>query len=79
MQLKETNGYNTSTELNISSVSEKSGSSEHRVYEILYPLDEEQPRANIVSNDAVDDNFKKPVFSDVSTMEWLATWRSLDK
>ena len=79
MQLKETNGYNTSTELNISSVSEKSGSSEHRVYEILYPLNEEQPRANIVSNDTVDDNLKKPVFSDVSTMEWLVTWRSLDK
>ena len=38
MLLKETKGYNTSTELNISSVSEKSGFSEHRVYEILYPL-----------------------------------------
>jgi hypothetical protein len=79
MQLKETKSYNTSTELNVSPVSENSGSSEHRVYEILYPLDEEQPHPNIVSKETVSNKFNKPLFSNVSTLEWLTTWRSLEE
>ena len=77
MELKETNSLPTSVGINVAMLSEKNNSGNHGAYEILFPLKEDSPDQNTENNDS-DKYFGKPIFRNVSTLDWLKTWRSLE-
>ena len=75
MELKETKHLSTSAELNVVTPSEKNNSQGHGIYNILFLPEEGEPDTT-VDDKYSDNNHKKPKFSDVSTLDWLKTWRS---
>ena len=77
MELKETTNLPASVEINVQTPSKRNGSSNQRVYDILFPLIEDEP-APIIDKDSSQKYNKKSLFRSVSTLEWLTTWRPLE-
>ena len=75
MELKETKHLSTSAELNIVTSSEKNNSQGQGIYNVLF-RPEEGEQDMTVDDKYSDNNHKKPEFSNVSTLDWLKTWRS---
>ena len=75
MELKETKHLPTSTELNVVTPSEKNNSQGQGVYNVLFHTEDMEPDAT-VEDTYSDNNHKKPEFGNVSTLDWLKTWRS---
>ena len=75
MELKETNNLSTAAELNAVTPSEKNNSQGQGIYNVLF-LPEEEEIDTTVDNKYFDKNHKKPEFGNVSTLDWLKTWRS---
>ena len=75
MELKETRHLSTSAESNVVTPSEKNNSQGQGIYNVLFlPEEEEQDRT--IDEKYSDNNREKPEFGDVSTLDWLKTWRS---
>jgi len=77
MDFKKTNRLSTTTEINIASKSGKDDFDNLGVYNILFPSEESEADQNI-DNKYSDKAQKKTIFGNVSTLEWLITWRSLE-
>ena len=75
MEVKETKQLSTSAELNIVTSSEKNNSQGQGIYNVLF-LPEEGEQDTTVDDKYSDNNHKKPEFGNVSTLDWLKTWRS---
>ena len=75
MELKETKHLSTSAELNVVSPSEKNNSQGQGIYNVLF-LPEDGEQDTTVDDKYSDNNHKKPEFGNVSTLDWLNTWRS---
>ena len=76
MELKETKHLSTSAELNVVTPSEKNNSQGQGIYNVLFLPEEGEPDTT-VDDKYSDNNHKKPEFSNVSTLDWLKTWRSI--
>ena len=77
MDFKEANPLSTLTEIDIASKSGRDKSDNLGVYNILFSSEESDADQNIDSKYS-DKGQKKTVFGNVSTLEWLITWRSLE-
>ena len=78
MELKDTSNLPTSVEMGVTPVSERNDPKNHKVYDILFPPKEDEADANIGSkNTHISHN--KIIFSSVSTLDWLKTWRSIEE
>ena len=75
MDLKETKHLSTSAELNIVTPSEKNNSQGQGIYNVLFLPEEGEPDST-VDDKYSDNNRKKLEFGNVSTLDWLKTWRS---
>ena len=75
MELKDTKRLSTSAELNVVTPSEKNNSQGQGIYNLLF-LPEEEKQETTVDDKYSDNNRKQPEFGNVSTLDWLKTWRS---
>ena len=75
MELKETKHLSTSAEMDAVTPSEKNNSQGQGIYNVLFPPEEGEPDST-VDDKYSDNNHKKPEFGNVSTLDWLNTWRS---
>ena len=75
MEVKETKQLSTSAELNIVTSSEKNNSQGQGIYNVLF-RPEAGEQDTTVDDKYSDNNHKKPEFGNVSTLDWLNTWRS---
>ena len=78
MELKDTRNLPSSVEMGVTPVSERNDSKNHKVYDILFPPKEDDANPNIGNKNAYKSH-KKIIFSSVSTLDWLNTWRSLEE
>ena len=75
MELKKTNPLLSPVEINVVNPSEKNNSDKPSVYDITASAEEDKADNNIDSNHS-DTNGEERKFSNVSTLDWLQTWRS---
>ena len=75
MELKKTNHLLSSIEINVVNPSERNNSDKPSVYDITYSAEEEKDDNSRDSNHS-DTNREGRKFSNVSTLDWLQTWRS---
>ena len=75
MELKETKHLSTSAEKNKVTPSERNNSQGQGIYNVLFLPEEGEPNTT-VDEKYSEDNHKKPKFGNVSTLDWLRTWRS---
>ncbi len=75
MELKDTKHLSTSTEINVVSPSEKNNSESQGIYNLLF-LPKEGEQDAPVDDKYSDKNQQNPKFGNVSTLDWLNTWRS---
>ena len=78
MELKKPNHLPTSAEINTVNSSERKNSQDQGIYNILFPPAEEEPDASIEDKYA-NNGTQKMLFGNVSTLDWLKTWRSIQK
>ena len=77
MELKETNHLLSSVEINVVKPSEKHNSDKPRIYDMFLSADEPEADSS-VDNKYSDINNKERKFGNVSTLDWLQTWRSTE-
>ena len=77
MELKKTNDLTAPAETKVPSISDRKEPNKYSVYDILIASKEDTSEQNI-ENKIVHKDHEKPIFSDVSTLDWLKTWRSLE-
>ena len=75
MELKKTNNLLSSVEINVLDPSERKNSDKPSVYDITFSAEEDEADSRIDSNHS-DTNGEGRKFSNVSTLDWLQTWRS---
>ena len=75
MELKETKHLSTSAELNVVNPSEKNNSKGQGIYNVLFLSEEAEPDKT-ADDKYSDNNHEKPEFQNISTLDWLKTWRS---
>ena len=75
MELKETKHLSTSAEMDVVTPLEKNNSQSQGIYNLLFSPEEEKPDTT-VDDKNFDNNHQKPNFGNVSTLDWLKTWRS---
>ncbi len=77
MELKETNHLLSSSEINVVKPSDRNNSDKPRIYDIFLSAEkDEAARSTDSKNSDIDREEQK--FSDVSTLDWLQTWRSTE-
>ena len=75
MELKKTNNLLSSVEINVLDPSERKNSDKPSVYDITFSAEEDEADNRIDSYHS-DTNGEGRKFSNVSTLDWLQTWRS---
>ena len=75
MELKETKHLSTSAEMDVLTPLEKNNSQSQGIYNLLFSPEEGEPDTT-VEDKYSDTNHQKPKFGNVSTLDWLKTWRS---
>mgnify|MGYP001195339441 FL=1 len=75
MELKKPNHLPTLAEINVDNSSERKNSQDQGMYNILFPPEEEEPDTSIEDKYA-NNVSQKMLFGNVSTLDWLKTWRS---
>jgi len=77
MELKETKNLPTSEKVNVTSLSKRNNSNNsNRIYDVLFPLAEDNSDQNIEDMRS-NKKYQKAPFGTVSTLDWLKTWRPL--
>ena len=75
MELKEAKHLSTSSEKTLVTPSERNNSQGQGIYNVLFrPEEGEQDKT--FDDKYSDNNHQKPKFGNVSTLDWLKTWRS---
>ena len=77
MELKKPNHLHSSPEINVVKPSERNNSDKPRIYDIFLSTEEDAGESGIDSNHSAI-NREKQKFSNVSTLDWLQTWRSTE-
>ena len=77
MELKETNHLISSKEINVVRPSERNNSDKRSIYEMIFSTEKDETDKIINSKDS-DINNEERKFSNVSTLDWLQTWRSTE-
>ena len=75
MELKETKNSLNSVGINVVNQTDRNNSENKGIYNILFPSSDENTDTSIESN-YYDNSVEKPKFGNVSTLDWLKTWRS---
>ena len=77
MELKETNHLLSSVDKNIVKPSERNNSDRQIIYDMFFSAEEDEADNSINSNHS-DNNDEELKFGNVSTLDWLQTWRSTE-
>ena len=77
MDLKETNHLLSSLDINVVKPSERNNSDRESIYETFFSAKEDEADDSINSKHS-DNNDKERKFGNVSTLDWLQTWRSTE-
>ena len=77
MELKKTNSLLSPVEINVVKPSERNNSDKSSIYDIFISAEEDEAENSIDSNHS-NINREKQKFSNVSTLDWLQTWRSTE-
>ena len=74
MELKETNHLRSSVDINVVKPSERNNSDRRSIYDMFFSAEEDEADNSINSKHS-DNNDKERKFGNVSTLDWLQTWR----
>ena len=77
MELKETNHLLSSIDINVVKPSERNNSDRQSIYDMFFSA-EENEADNSINSKHSDNNDEKRKFGNVSTLDWLQTWRSTE-
>ena len=77
MELKKTNPLLSPAEINVVKPSERNNSDKPSIYNMFLSAEEDEADNSIDGNHS-DINREKQKFSNVSTLDWLQTWRSTE-
>ena len=77
MELKEIKYLPNSVETNVVTPPERNFSQDQERYTISFPLPDEEPDKN-TDNEHSGNIHQKTTFGNVSTLDWLKTWRSTE-
>ena len=77
MELKETNHLLSSVDKNIVKPSERNNSDRQSIYDMFFSAKEDEVDNSINSKHS-DNNYEERKFGNVSTLDWLQTWRSTE-
>ena len=77
MELKKTNTLVSPIEINVVKPSERNNSDKPSIYDIFLSGEENEADSGFDSNHS-DINREEQKFSNVSTLDWLQTWRSTE-
>ena len=75
MELKETNHLLNSVDINVVKPSERDNSDRQSIYDMLFTAEKDKTDTSINSKTSDVDNQERK-FGNVSTLDWLQTWRS---
>ena len=77
MELKKTNHLLSSVEINVVNPSERNNSDKPSIYDITLSAEEDKGD-NTIDDNHFNTNREERNFSNVSTLDWLQTWRSTE-
>ena len=77
MKLEETNHLPSSVEINVVEPSERNNSDKRSIYDVLFSS-EQDAASNSINRKHSDITNEQPKFGNVSTLDWLQTWRSTE-
>ena len=77
MDLKETNHLLSSVDINVVKPSERNNSDRQSIYDMFFSAEEDEANNNTNSKHS-DNNDEDRKFGNVSTLDWLQTWRSTE-
>ena len=77
MELKETNHLLSSVEINAVKPSERKNSDKPSIYDMIFSAEEDEAEDMINTRNS-DVNNEERKFGNVSTLDWLQTWRSTE-
>ena len=77
MELKETNHLLSSVDINVVKSSERNKSDRQSIYDMFFSAEEDEANNSTNSNHS-DNNYEERKFGNVSTLDWLQTWRSTE-
>ena len=77
MELKETNHLLSSVDINVVKPSERNNSDRESIYDMFFSAKEDEADNSLNSKHA-DNNDEERKFGNVSTLDWLQTWRSTE-
>ena len=75
MELKETNHLRSSVDINVVKPSERNNSDRQSISNMFFSAEEDEAD-NSINNKHSDNNDEERKFGNVSTLDWLQTWRS---
>ena len=78
MELKDTKNLHTSVETGVHRSLREMTSNNQRIYDIIFPSKEDKANPNL-GKKSTHKGYEKLTFGDVSTLDWLKTWRSLEE
>ena len=77
MELKEANHLLSSVDINVVKPSERNNSDRESIYDMFFSAEKDEADNSIDSKDS--DVYKEErKFSNISTLDWLQTWRSTE-
>ena len=77
MELKETNHLRSSVDINVVKPSERNNSDRQSIFNMFFSAEEDEAD-NSIKNKHSDNNDEERKFGNVSTLDWLQTWRSTE-
>jgi len=77
MELKESNHLRSSVDINVVKPSERNNSDRQSISNMFFSAEEDEAD-NSINNKHSDNNDEERKFGNVSTLDWLQTWRSTE-
>ena len=77
MELKEPNHLINSLDINVVKPLERNNSDRESIYDMFFSAKEDEVDNSINSKHS-DNNYEERKFGNVSTLDWLQTWRSTE-
>ena len=77
MELKETNHLLSSVDINVVKPSERNNSDRESIYDMFYSAEKDEAD-NSINSEHFDVDSEERKFGNVSTLDWLQTWRSTE-
>ena len=77
VEFKETRNIPSSIEFNSATPTERNYSNNREIYDVLFPTGEKDADTHL-DNTFSHDSYEKQRFGNVSTLDWLKTWRPVE-